>query len=207
MSARMSASTSGRLSVAPRLVSALAAAALVTLPGVTAPAAHAATQGQVCFFLDVDRGPGGVGHAAWSIKDTARSDHYIWGSFEGPALRHPFAMGARIAGGKWRDLTARKSILSPAKYDFYRCQRTATGDIAKAQRKYRAVARSNYDIRVNNCLTGAGEIFRAYSPAMTTRQLPNGIGGRANGAGLSPTYYIKTYLTSHGRGWGPVKHY
>ncbi|MFJ7954843.1 hypothetical protein ACIQ62_00930 [Streptomyces sp. NPDC096319] len=66
---------------------------------------------------------------------------------------------------------------------------------------------TSYDLLTNNCLTGAGEIFRAYSPAMSTRHLPDGLGGRPNGVGLSPTYYIKTRLTSHASGWGPVNRY
>ncbi|MET8905718.1 hypothetical protein [Streptomyces sp. NPDC004538] len=42
---------------------------------------------------------------------------------------------------------------------------------------------------------------------MSTRHLPNGLGGRPNGGGLSSTYHIKTRLTSHASGWGPVNRY
>ncbi|MFF1651402.1 hypothetical protein [Streptomyces sp. NPDC058240] len=41
-------------------------------------------------------------------------------------------MGARIGGGSWRDLTAKGSILAPSKYDFHRCQTTASGSIVNA---------------------------------------------------------------------------
>jgi hypothetical protein len=192
---------------ASRLGTVLVSLSLALLPTALAtPHAHAAGRGQVCFFLDTDSA-GGAGHAGWAVKDTARADHYIWGTFQGPTLKQPLAMGARIAGGAWRDLSAKSSILAPSKYDFYRCQTTASGNIAHAQRTYRALARTSYDLLTNNCLTGAGEIFRAYSPAMSTRHLPNGLGGRPNGGGLSPTYYIKTRLTSHASGWGPVNRY
>lgn len=205
MSTRMPVRPAG--AVASRLGVALVSFLLALLPTALAtPQAHAAGRGQVCFFLDTDRAAG-AGHAGWAVKDTARADHYIWGSFEGPALQRPLSMGARLGGGSWRDLTAQGSILAASKYDFYRCQTTASGSIVNAQSRYRALARTTYDLLTNNCLTGAGEIFRAYSPAMSTRQLPNGLGGRPNGGGLSPTYYIKTSLTSHAKGWGPVRRY
>ncbi|GAA3381272.1 hypothetical protein GCM10020367_71910 [Streptomyces sannanensis] len=192
---------------ASRLGAALVSLSLALLPTTLAtPQAHAAGRGQVCFFLDTDSA-GGAGHAGWAVKDTARADHYIWGTLQGPTMKQPLAMGTRIAGGTWRDLTAKSSIFAPSRYEFYRCQTTASGSIAHAQRTYRALARTSYDLLTNNCLTGAGEIFRAYSPAMSTRHLPDGLGGRPNGGGLSPTYYIKTRLTSHASGWGPVNRY
>ncbi|WP_404867268.1 Tat pathway signal protein [Kitasatospora griseola] len=184
-----------------------ALAALAAVLGAAAPAvlpaeAHAATTGRACLFLDkdgVDLGFAKAGHVAWTVKDPMRADHWIWGSFDGPRLTAPFSMGAGIGGGTWKQMRASK-VLSATKYEYSRCQNTATGDIAAAQRMYKALAPTPYDVLDNNCLTGAVDILRTYSRSFTYSNLPPS-------SNQAPTFYFTTGLTKFGRGWEAPKPY
>lgn len=84
-------------------------------------------------------------------------------------------------------------------YDAYRCINTASGDLAAAQRTFRAMRANGYQVAYNNCLTKSIAIFRKYSPALSTVYLPNG------GATLPKSYFGK--VLNHARGWEKARQY
>ncbi|MGV4988931.1 Tat pathway signal protein [Streptomyces sp. NRAIS3] len=197
-----------------RIGSSLVAAALL---GAAAPALLSATQaeaaagGRVCFFRDAE-GAGGLGHVAWALRDPSNSKRWIWGSTdnaEGDTYTAPGNNnGSWMKSGGWDSIRASlKPDLGHKKflYDAYRCINTAGGNVAAAQRTFRAMRDNGYQIGYNNCLTKAISIFRAYSPALSRTHLPNG-------GGTPPNSYFGPILTKHARGWEmphtytPIRH-
>lgn len=191
----------------------LAAAMLGAMTPALLPAAQAdaAAGGRVCFFRDAE-GAGGAGHVAWALRDPRNSKRWIWGSTDNaqgdsytPAGKNN---GSWMKNGSWNDIRA---SLKPDPghhknlYDAYRCINTAGGDVAAAQRTFRAMRDNGYQIAYNNCLTKAIAIFRKYSPALGSAHLPNG-------GATPPNSYFGPILTKHARGWEtphtytPIRH-
>ncbi|MER5728342.1 Tat pathway signal protein [Streptomyces sp. NPDC002138] len=192
----------------PTLLTLLAAVVSATVAPMAAPGtAGAATGGQVCLFLDKEGAPilgRTYGHVAWAIRDPKNTNHWIWGATEGGKLHIPAGQnnGSWIKGGTWDDL--HKSIKPDGHhragyYDAYRCINTAGGDLGAAQRTFRNMKDNGYDIGFNNCLTKSIAIFRKYSPALSSKHLPDG-------QTLPPRNYFATTL-DNASGWGKASTY
>ncbi|MFJ3099682.1 Tat pathway signal protein [Streptomyces hydrogenans] len=187
---------------------ALLAAALL---GASTPAllpaapAEAAATGRVCFFKDT-QGANGAGHIAWAVRDPRNSKRWVWGSTdnaEGDSYTAPGKNnGSWMKSGSWDDL--RKSFKpDPGRtknlYDAYRCINTARGDLAAAERTFRAIRDNGYQIAYNNCLTKSIAIFRKYSPALNSVYLPNG--------GATPPNQYFGKMLDNARGWEKAHQY
>ncbi|EFL16623.1 hypothetical protein [Streptomyces sp. C] len=190
------------------LLTLLAAVLSATAVPMVAPGtAEAATGGRVCLFLDKEGAPIAgrtYGHVAWAIRDPKNTAHWIWGATEGGKLHIPAGADNHswIKGGSWDDL--RKSIKRdgrhrPGFYDAYRCINTAGGDLNAAQRTFRNMENNGYDIGFNNCLTKSIAIFRKYSPALSSKRLPDG-------QAVPPRNYFATTLDDAG-GWEKARTY
>ncbi|MFC9926881.1 Tat pathway signal protein [Streptomyces sp. NPDC127190] len=178
-------------------------------PLVTPATAEAATGGRVCLFLDKEgaRIAGRTyGHVAWSIRDPRNTNHWIWGATEGYKGKLHIAAGdyngSWIKGGTWDGL--RRSIKRDGHhragyYDAYRCINTASGDLKAAQRTFDNMKNNGYDIGFNNCLTKSIAIFRKYSPALSSKNLPDG-------QTVPPRNYFATTL-DNARGWEKARTY
>ncbi|MFJ1561297.1 Tat pathway signal protein [Streptomyces mirabilis] len=191
-----------------RVRSTLLAAALL---GSAAPALLPASQaaavplGRVCLFQD-QQGANGAGHVAWSIRDPKNSRHWIWGATESinnaTKIDAGRPNGSWIQGGTWTQMRGEargKKPIDLHTYDYYRCINTAGGNLAAAQKTYEHIKGNGYALLNNNCLTKALEIFRSYSPALTSARLPSG-------QFKSPNYYFTTSLNK-ARGWEKARVY
>ncbi|MEU8433838.1 Tat pathway signal protein [Streptomyces sp. NPDC029216] len=180
-----------------------ATAAPLVAPGT----AEAATGGRACLFLDKEGAPIAgrtYGHVAWAIRDPKNTSHWIWGATEGGKLHIDAGQdnGSWIKGGTWDDL--RRSIKKdghhkPGYYDAYRCINTAGGDLKAAQRTFENMKNNGYDIGFNNCLTKSIAIFRKYSPALSSKHLPDG-------QTTPPRNYFATTL-DNASGWEKARTY
>ncbi|MFJ1835383.1 hypothetical protein ACIOJ9_16140 [Streptomyces sp. NPDC088175] len=175
------------------------AASIALLAGgvVTGPApAEAAALGRVCMV----NAPDGVvenmniGHAAFIVKDRARSNHWIYGSF-GSTVNGPKA--GWIRGGTWEQARATFTKVNfpgtkKQYYTRYRCINTADGDLKTAQSWYTTVRNRGYNVHTNNCLHMSMAVFKGYSRILRNdKRLPSATNKLPN------SYYDKILKNGH----------